>query len=81
MEQNTNGKQPSSRTNGKWYDFIWPSLVGVLLAKLFGLIGALAAMGIYFGVKPRLGTAGAVVLSAIGGAAVAFIAAQLLRSM
>lgn len=51
-----------SMLSSSW-GWIWPSIIGVLLAKLFGLAGCLVTIGAYYWLKPKLGTWGAVVAS------------------
>lgn len=49
------------------WNWIWPSIVGVLLAKLFGLVGCLVAIGAYYWLKPKLGAWGALAASGVLG--------------
>ena len=48
-------------------DWIWPSIVGVIIVKLFGLAGGLVTIGAYCWLKPKLGTWGATTASGVLG--------------
>jgi hypothetical protein len=65
---------------GKWYSFIVPSLVGMLMAKLLGLAGTLVAIGIYFGLKSKIGKLKAGVLAVVIGAASAMILIAMIKA-
>jgi len=62
------------------WDWIWPSIVGVIIVKLFGLVGGLVTIGSYFWLKPRLGTWGAVAGSGVLGVVVGVGLSVLLRA-
>ena len=53
------------------WDWIWPSIVAVIIVKLFGLVGGLVTIGVYYWLKPKLGTWGAVAASGVLGVAAA----------
>ena len=55
---------------GSW-DWLWPSILAVIIVKLFGLVGGLVAFGSYYWLKPKLGTWGAVAASCVIGVVVA----------
>lgn len=57
------------------WDWIWPSIVAVIIVKLFGLVGGLITIGAYYWLKPKLGTWGAAAASGMLGvvAAVGFL--------
>jgi hypothetical protein len=60
----------SEKNFGSW-DWIWPSIVAVIIVKLFGLVGGLVTFGSYYLLKPKIGTWGAVAASGVIGAVVA----------
>ena len=49
------------------WDWIWPSIVAVVIVKVFGLVGGLVTIGGYYWLKPKLGTLGAVAASGVLG--------------
>lgn len=55
---------------GSW-DWIWPSILAVIIVKLFGLVGGLVTFGSYYMLKPKIGTWGAVAASGVIGTVVA----------
>jgi hypothetical protein len=55
---------------GSW-DWIWPSILAVIIVKLFGLVGGLVTFGSYYILKPKIGTWGAVAASGVIGTVVA----------
>ena len=73
-ELNTPADNAPKKSNS--WDWIWPSIVGVISVKLFGLMGGLVTIGAYYWLKPKLGTWGAVAASGVLGvvAAVGFLA-------
>ena len=44
-----------AKKSGSW-DWLWPSIVAVIIVKLFGLVGGLVTLGCYYWLKPKLGT-------------------------
>ena len=58
------------KKSGSW-DWLWPSIVAVIIVKLFGLVGGLVTFGCYYWLKPKLGTWGAVAVSGVIGVVVA----------
>lgn len=58
------------KKSGTW-DWIWPSILAVIIVKLFGLVGGLVTLGSYYMLKPKIGTWGAVAASGVIGAVVA----------
>jgi hypothetical protein len=65
--------------SGSW-DWLWPSIVAVIIVKLFGLVGGLVTFGCYYGLKPKLGTWGAVAASGAIGVVVAIGLLAMIRS-
>lgn len=60
----------TEKKSGSW-DWIWPSILAVIIVKLFGLVGGLVTFGSYYMLKPKIGTWGAVAASGVIGAVVA----------
>jgi len=58
------------KKSGSW-DWLWPSILAVIIVRLFGLVGGLVAFGSYYWLKPKLGTWGAVAASGVIGVVVA----------
>lgn len=58
------------KKSGSW-DWLWPSIVAVIIVKVFGLVGGLVTFGCFYWLKPKLGTWGAVILSGVIGIVVA----------
>lgn len=58
------------KKSGSW-NWLWPSILAVIIVKLFGLVGGLVAFGSYYWLKPKLGTWGAVAASGVIGVVVA----------
>lgn len=54
-------------TKSRFWDWIWPTVAGVIVAKLFGIAGALVIFGAYYWLKPKLGAWGAVASSCVAG--------------
>lgn len=60
----------AEKKGGSW-DWLWPSILAVIIVKLFGLVGGLVTFGCYYLLKPKLGPLGAVIASGIIGTVVA----------
>jgi hypothetical protein len=54
-------KPPSS------WGWVIPGIVGIILAKTLGLVGALVTIGSYFWLQPKIGTGGSILLSVVLG--------------
>lgn len=63
---------------GSW-DWLWPSIVAVIIVKLFGLVGGLVTFGCYYWLKPKLGTWGSVAVSSVIGVVVAISLLAMIR--
>lgn len=59
---------PNEQTKLRWQDWIWTTILGVIIAKLFGIVGGLVIFGSYYWLKPKYGAW--VALAASGAAAV-----------
>lgn len=67
------------KASNSW-DWIWPSIVAVIIVKLFGLVGGLVTVGAYYWLKPKLGTWGVVAASGVLGAFAAVGLLTMLRA-
>ena len=67
------------KKSGSW-DWLWPSIVAVIIVKLFGLVGGLVTLGCYYWLKPKLGTWGAVAASGVIGTVAAIGLLAMIRS-
>lgn len=65
-EEITTATNNSTKQFGSW-DWIWLSIVGIIIVKLFGLVGGLLTIGVFFWLKPKIGTWGAVAISGVFG--------------
>jgi hypothetical protein len=54
-----------SEKKSRSWDWLWPTILAVVIVKVFGLVGGLVSFGCYYWLKPKLGTWGAV--AAAGG--------------
>lgn len=66
------------KKSGSW-DWLWPSIVAVIIVKLFGLVGGLVTFGCYYWFKPKLGTWGAVAAAGVVGVVVAVGLSAMIR--
>ena len=69
----------TEKKTGSW-DWLWPSILAVIIVKLFGLVGGLVTFGCYYWLKPKLGTWGAVAASGVIGTVVAIGLMAMIRS-
>jgi hypothetical protein len=67
------------KKSGSW-DWLWPSILAVIIVKVFGLVGGLVTFGCYYWLKPKLGTWGAVAASGVIGVVVAIGLMAVIRS-
>ena len=67
-EQNTEVQKNEVKEPSSW-GWIIPGIIGMILAKTLGLIGALVTIASYFWLQPKLGTLGSILLSAVLGVA------------
>ena len=66
------------RKSGSW-DWRWPTILAVIIVRLFGLVGGLVSFGSYYWLKPKLGTWGAVAASGAIGIVVAISLLAMIR--
>lgn len=72
--------QPETKANSGGWDWLLPTITAVVIVKLFGLIGGLAAFGLFYWLKPKLGIWGAIAVAGIAGAALAIGLGILIRT-
>ena len=65
-------KKPSS------WGWIFPGIIGLILAKTLGVIGALVTIFSYFWLQPRIGTLSSILLSTVFGVVAGVVSAMLL---
>lgn len=70
--QETEAKEPSS------WGWVIPGIIGFILAKTLGLIGALVTIAFYFWLQPKIGTLGSILVSAVLGVVSGIGAAMLI---
>jgi hypothetical protein len=78
-EQPGNPVTIESKKTRSW-DWLWPTIVAAVIIKTFGLVGGLASILSYYGLKSKLGHWGAVAASGVLGIAVALGLAAIIRS-
>lgn len=61
------------------FDWLWPSIMGVIIFKIFGIVGGLISLGGYYLLKPKIGTWGAVAASGVLGVVVAIGLSAMIR--
>ena len=67
------------KKSGSW-DWLWPSIVAVIIVKAFGLVGGLVTLGCYYWLKPKMGIWGAVAVSGVIGVVVAIGLMAMIRN-
>lgn len=63
-EEITTQTNNSTKKSGSW-DWIWPSIVGAIIVKLFGVVVGLITIGAYYWLKPKVRTWGAFAISGV----------------
>ena len=61
-------------------DWIWPTVVIILLMKFFGIAGSLVVIGVYYWLKPKIGIWGAIAVSSVAGIAAAILLTAMIKS-
>lgn len=67
-ENEVKAKGNEYKATSSW-GWIIPGIIGMVLAKTLGLVGALVTIGSYFWLQPKLGTLASIFLSAVLGIA------------
>jgi hypothetical protein len=65
--------------NENSWDWLWPTIVAVVIVKLFGLAGGLVTFGVYYMLKPKIGTWGAVAIAGAIGVVAAIALNAIIR--
>jgi hypothetical protein len=68
-----------SKKSRSW-DWLWPGIAAFIIVKLFGLAGGLVTFGMYYWLKPKLGTWGAVAVAGIVGIVAAIALGAMFRT-
>lgn len=70
--------KPEKKSNS--WDWLWPSIVAVIIVQVIGPVGGLVTLGSYYWLKPKLGTWGAVAASGVIGVVVVIGLMAVIRS-
>lgn len=65
------------------WDWLWPTIAAVIIVRLFGLVGGvggLVTFGVYYLLKPKFGTWGAVAVAGVIGVVAALALGAMLRT-
>lgn len=62
------------------WDWLLPSIAAVVIVKLFGVLGGLIAVGVYYLLMPKLETCGAVTVAGVTGVIAASVLGAVLRA-
>jgi hypothetical protein len=62
------------------WDWLLPTIAAIMIVKLFGLVGGLVTFSVYYWLKPKLGTWGAVAVAGVIGVIAAFALGAMLRA-
>jgi hypothetical protein len=65
-EQNTEVQESEVKEPSSW-GWVIPGIIGMILAKTLGMVGAIVTIGSYFWLQPKIGTLGSILLSAVLG--------------
>ncbi|EHA17346.1 hypothetical protein HAL1_01763 [Halomonas sp. HAL1] len=60
------------------WGWVIPALIGLILAKTLGLVGALVTIGSYFWLQPKIGTLVSIILPAVFGIASGVVVSMLI---
>lgn len=67
------------KKNTSW-DWLWPTIAAVIIVRLFGLVGGLVTFGVYYWLRPKFGTWGAVAVAGVIGVVAALALGAMLRA-
>ena len=73
-----NGEATSKSKVSSW-DWLWQAIAATLLAKFFGLAGALTAILVYWWQQPKVGKLPAALIAAVAGIVVSLLILALIR--
>ena len=65
---------------GTSWDWLLPTIAAVAIVKVFGLVGGLVTFGVYYWLKPKIGTWGAIAVAGAIGVLTAISLAAMLRA-
>lgn len=80
MTETTDPTPPAIKAKTPWWHTVLALAVAIIVVKLGGMIAAIAAFAAFYFIRPRFGTAAAVV-GGLASAAVAGVAALMLYSV
>ena len=72
--------QESEEKEQSSWGWIIPGIIGIVLAKTFGLIGAFVTIASYFWLQPKVGTLASIIISAVLGLVSGLGAAMLMAT-
>lgn len=78
--QESNARVAIEPKKSSSWDWLWPSIAAVIIVKLFGVVGGLVTFGMYYWLKPKFGTWGAVAVAGIVGVVAALALGAMLRA-
>lgn len=67
-------------TKSRSLDWVWPTIAGVVITRLFGIAGCIVFFGAYYWLKPKFGAWLAVAISSVAGICFALALVALLES-
>lgn len=62
------------------WDWLWPAISAAIIVKLFGVVGGLVTIGVYYWLQPKLGIWGAVAVAGVAGVIAALALGAMLRA-
>lgn len=78
-EESSTPAVTESKKSTSW-DWILPTIAAVAIVKLFGLVGGLVTFGVYYWLKSKLGSWGAVAVAGVSGVVTAIALAAMLHA-
>ncbi len=78
-EESSASTTSEPKKSSSW-DWLWPAIAAVVIFRLFGVVGGLVTFGVYYLLKPKLGTWGAVAVAGVIGVVAAIALGAMLRS-
>jgi hypothetical protein len=67
------------KPSGSFVNLYGPVIMAVLIMKLFGVAGGLVTFGVYYGLKPKTGSAIAAAVATVVGVGTALVLVVMLR--
>lgn len=78
-EESSTPAEIEPKKSSSW-DWLWPAIAAAIIFKLFGVVGGLVTIGVYYWLRPKLGAWGAVAVAGIVGVVAALALGGLLRA-